>query len=124
MMHVIRGVFDITTKAVPALTNLGPNETASAVEFVALRWNTMFAGVFIWRVYDALLLAFTVIHGFFGLRYVVNDYVGNIVVNRAMNIAIFCTALGLIIVGGLALLGTVDVATARELERAGQALIR
>jgi hypothetical protein len=55
---------------------------------------------------------------------VVNDYVGNIVVNRAMNIAIFCTALGLIIVGGLALLGTVDVATARELERAGQALIR
>jgi succinate dehydrogenase cytochrome b556 subunit len=125
MMHIIQGVFDITTAGYPPVgSTLGVNETGTAAEFVALRWNTMFAGVFIWRVYDALLLAFTVIHGFFGLRYVVNDYVSNIVLNRAMNIAIFCTALGLIIVGGLALIGTVDVATARQLERAAQAAIR
>src|SRR5262249_42288335 len=53
MMHVIQGVFDITTKGmVPVGTTLGPSISGTAPEFVALRWNTMFAGVFIWRIYD------------------------------------------------------------------------
>src|SRR5262249_2001701 len=75
MMHVIQGVFDITTKGmVPVGTTLGGNLTGTAPEFVALRWNTMFAGVFIWRIYDICLLVLAVIHGMHGLRYVVNDY--------------------------------------------------
>jgi succinate dehydrogenase / fumarate reductase, cytochrome b subunit len=116
MMHVIQGVFDITTAGhVPVFTNLGPSETGSAAEFVSLRWNTMFAGVFIWRVYDIALLALAVIHGFNGLRYVINDYVHNIVINRGLNIAIFATAVGLIIIGGLAIINTIPVSTAKML---------
>ncbi|MEP7289518.1 MAG: succinate dehydrogenase, cytochrome b556 subunit [Chloroflexota bacterium] len=118
MMHVIQGVFDITTAGyTPVFTNLGPNVSGTAVEFVSLRWNTMFAGVFIWRIYDILLLAFAVVHGFNGLRYVVNDYAHNIVINRGLNIAIFVTALGLVIIGGLAILNTIPISTAQLLKQ-------
>jgi succinate dehydrogenase / fumarate reductase cytochrome b subunit len=114
MVHVIQGVFDITTKGmVPVGTTLGPNVTGTAVEFVSLRWNTMFAGVFIWRVYDVCLLVLAVIHGFNGLRYVINDYVHNVIVNRGMQLAILGTAVGLIVVGGLAFLNTIPVSVAQ-----------
>ena len=123
MMHVIQGVFDITkTGHVPVFTNLGPSVTGAAAEFVALRWNTMFAGVFIWRVYDAALLTLAVIHGFNGLRYVVNDYVHNMIVNRGMNIAIFVTAVGLIIIGSLAFINTIPTSTAQMLSAAAQTI--
>jgi succinate dehydrogenase cytochrome b556 subunit len=124
MMHVIQGVFDITSNVVPVGTNLGSNVTATAPEFVALRWNTMFAGVFIWRIYDILLLVLAVIHGMCGLRYVVNDYVHNIVVNRGLNIAILATAVGLIIIGGLAIINTVPETTVRAVEQAAQTIMR
>jgi len=121
MMHVIQGVFDITTAGVaPVGTNLGGNVTGTAPEFVALRWNTAYAGVFIWRVYDILLLTFTVMHGFSGLRYVVNDYAHNIIVNRGMNIAILVTAIGLIVIGGLAILNTIPVDAARLMHQTSQ----
>jgi succinate dehydrogenase / fumarate reductase, cytochrome b subunit len=121
MAHVIQGVFDITKAGhVPIFTNLGANVTGTAAEYVALRWNTAYSGIFIWRVYDVALLAFTVIHGFNGLRYVVNDYVHNLIVRRGLNIAVLVTAIGLIVIGGYAILQTLDVSTARLL--AGSAL--
>ncbi len=76
----------------------------------------MFAGVFIWRLYDVGLLVLAVIHGFNGLRYVVNDYVHNLIINRGMQIAILVTALGLIIVGGLASINTVPLDTQQVIE--------
>jgi succinate dehydrogenase / fumarate reductase, cytochrome b subunit len=113
MAHVIQGVFDITKAGhTPIFTDVA-NQTGSAVEYVAIRWNTAYGGVFIWRVYDIALLALCSIHGFHGLRYVVNDYVHNIVVNRGVNIAIFVTAIGLIIIGGLAILNTIPVTAAQ-----------
>lgn len=127
MMHVIQGVFDITTAGVTpvgatAVAGSAANMSGTAPEFVALRWNTMFAGVFIWRIYDVGLLILAVIHGFSGLRYVVNDYAHNIVINRGMNIAILATAIGLIVIGGLAILNTIPTDTVRMLEQTTQAI--
>jgi succinate dehydrogenase / fumarate reductase, cytochrome b subunit len=123
MVHVIQGVFDITTKGiVPVGTTLGPNVTGTAPEFVSMRWNTLFAGVFIWRLYDVGLLVLATIHGFNGLRYVVNDYVHNGVVNRGMQIAILATALGLNIVGGLAIVNTIPVSTVQLIEQGPNAV--
>ncbi len=123
LIHVIQGVFDITTKGiVPVGTTLGPNVTGTAPEFVALRWNTAVAGVFVWRVYDAGLLVLAVIHGFNGLRYVVNDYVHNLVINRGMNIAILVTAVGLIVIGGLAILNSIPISAFTLVTQGAQAL--
>ncbi len=130
MVHVINGVFDITKVGhTPLFTNLGPNMVQGVMEhpellgtpvttasnFVAMRWNTMLAGVYIWRVYDILLLALVVTHGFNGLRYVINDYFRNGIVNRTLQIAGFGTMIGLIIVGGLAILQTVPATTEKML---------
>jgi succinate dehydrogenase / fumarate reductase cytochrome b subunit len=120
MMHVIQGVFDITTQnVVPVGANLA-NITGNAWEFVAIRWNTMFAGVFIWRVYDVGLLLLAVMHGFNGLRNVVNDYAHNVIVNRGLNIAILTTAVGLMIVGALAIINTIPADTLKMIEQAAQ----
>ncbi len=107
MMHVVQGVFDITTAGMVPVGTTAANLSGTAPEFVAIRWNTAVAGVFVWRVYDVALLVLAVIHGFNGLRYVVNDYAHNIIVNRGMNIAILATAIGLILVGGLAILNAI-----------------
>jgi succinate dehydrogenase cytochrome b subunit len=111
MMHVIQGVFDITTRGLAPVGTTIANASGSAPEFVSIRWNTMFAGVFVWRLYDVGLLILTVMHGFSGLRYVVNDYAHNVVVNRGLNIAILVTAIGLIIIGGLAIIDTIPQST-------------
>ncbi len=121
MIHVINGVFDISqTGYTPALTNyLGnviPNLAQgqqAAANYVALRWNTLFAGVFIWRIYDAALLALAVVHGANGLRYVVKDYIHNRTIGRGIMFAIFWTAVGYIVVGALALINTVPAVTAK-----------
>ncbi len=120
MMHVIQGVFDITTRnSIPVGTTMF-NVTGNAWEFGAIRWDTMFAGVFIWRIYDVLLLLLTVMHGFSGLRYVINDYSHNITLNRAFNIAILTTATGLIIIGALAILNTIPADTLKMIEQAAR----
>ncbi len=121
MMHVIQGVFDITTSGLAPVGTTVANATGTAPEFVSIRWNTMFAGVFIWRLYDIGLLVLTVTHGFSGLRYVVNDYAHNITVNRALNIAILVTALGLIIIGGLAIINTIPESTFQMIQQSAQA---
>jgi succinate dehydrogenase / fumarate reductase, cytochrome b subunit len=120
MMHVIQGVFDITTRGVAPVGTTMANTTGTAWEYVAIRWNTMFAGVFIWRLYDIGLLILTVIHGFCGLRYVVNDYAQNPIINRGLNIAVFATAVGLIIIGALAIINTVPASTLQMIQQAAQ----
>jgi len=108
MMHVIQGVFDITGAGIQVVGTDIVNESGHAVEFVGARWNMLLAGVAIWRVYDGLLLALVVLHGFNGLRYVVNDYAHPPLVNRALNWAIVFGAVALIVVGAWALLAGVD----------------
>ncbi len=121
MMHVIQGVFNITVQNYVPVGTTALNQSGSAVEFVALRWNTMFAGVFIWRIYDIALLVLTGLHGFYGMHYAMNDYIHNAVVNRGAQIAIFVTAIGLLIVGGLAIINGVPAETVKMLQQAAQA---
>jgi succinate dehydrogenase hydrophobic anchor subunit len=107
-MHVISGVFDITGGGMTVIGTDATNVSGKAVEFVGARWDMLVAGVAIWRIYDGLLLALVVIHGFNGLRYVVNDYVHPPLVNRALNWAIVFGTVGLIALGIAALLAGVD----------------
>ncbi|MCL4877761.1 MAG: succinate dehydrogenase, cytochrome b556 subunit [Anaerolineae bacterium] len=108
MMHVIMGVFDITAAGGDVIGTDLVNQSGSAVEFVGDRWNFLVAGVAVWRLYDGALLGLIVLHGFYGLRLVVNDYAHNRVVNRALNWAIVFGAAGLILVGSAALFAGVE----------------
>jgi succinate dehydrogenase cytochrome b556 subunit len=116
MMHVIQGVFDITAADHAIVGTDLVNQTGSAVEFVGDRWDYLIAGVAIWRVYDGLLLALVVLHGFNGLRYIVNDYAHNKIVNRALNWAIIYGGAALIILGMAALLAGVEETAAGIVE--------
>lgn len=108
MMHVIQGVFDITGSGIGIIGTDAINQSGKAVEFVGQRWDMLVVGVAIWRVYDGLLLALVVLHGFNGLRGVVNDYTHPPLINRALNYAIIFGAIALIVVGMAALLAGVD----------------
>jgi succinate dehydrogenase / fumarate reductase cytochrome b subunit len=110
MMHIIQGVFDITAADHTIVGTDIVNNSGKAVEFVGARWDYLVAGVAVWRLYDGALLALVVIHGFNGLRYVVNDYAHDRIVNRALNLAIAFGAVALIILGSAALLAGVDEA--------------
>jgi succinate dehydrogenase cytochrome b556 subunit len=116
MMHVIQGVFDITTAQHTVVGTDLNNVSGSAVEFVGARWDYLVAGVAVWRLYDGFLLALVVIHGFNGLRYVVNDYAHNRIVNRALNWSIVFGAGFLIIVGMAALLAGVEETATKIVE--------
>ena len=74
VMHVLQGVFDITAQGHDVVGTGLINESGTAVEFVANRWNLLVGGVAVWRVYDFALLTLVVAHGFNGLRYVITDY--------------------------------------------------
>lgn len=108
MIHLIQGVFDITGGGLQVVGTSAVNQSGTAVEFVGARWDMLVAGVAIWRLYDGLLLALVVLHGFNGLRYVVNDYAHPPLVNRALNWAIVFGAVALIVLGVAALLAGVD----------------
>lgn len=108
MMHVISGVFDITAADATIIGTTATNESGFAVEFVGERWNHLVAGVAVWRFYDGLLLTLVVVHGFNGLRHVVNDYAHNPIVNRALNWVIVFGGAALIILGMAALLAGVE----------------
>ena len=104
MMHVIQGVFDLTTAGATIVGTGGMvNETGTAVEFVASRWNYFVAGVAIWRVYDFLLLGLVVLHGFNGLRYVLTDYtMDHPLLRRAVTYLTIIAAIVLLTLGGAA----------------------
>ncbi len=112
MMHVISGVFDINAADAAIIGTDASNIAGdgSAVVFVGERWNHLLAGVAIWRIYDGALLALIVLHGFNGLRYVVNDYAHNPIVNRGLNWALVFGGALVIIVGMAALLAGAEEA--------------
>ncbi|MFN8527298.1 MAG: succinate dehydrogenase, cytochrome b556 subunit [Anaerolineae bacterium] len=108
MIHLVQGVFDITAQNfVTVGTNLA-NASGTSVEFVANRWNFLFAGVAVWKIYDILLLLFVVLHGFNGLRYVLTDYTSsNAIAKRAAVYTVTIGAAVLLAVGGGALVSTI-----------------
>lgn len=111
MMHVIQGVFDITAVGGAVVGTTTRNVSGTAVEFVAARWNFLFVGVAIWRLYDFALLALVVVHGFNGLRYVLTDYLmGSPLLRRAALYFCIIGGMVLLILGGLALVSTIDSA--------------
>ncbi len=108
MMHVLQGVFDITGAGLNVVGTDIVNQTGTATGFVDARWSMLLAGVAIWRIYDALLLALVVVHGFNGLRAVVDDYAHHPIINRALNWAIVFGTIALIVLGAAALLYGVE----------------
>lgn len=117
MMHIIQGVFDIQFNAALAqhvvVGTTSSNLSGTAVEFVADRWNTLVAGVAVWRLYDVGMLVLVVTHGFNGLRYVFTDYAPNPILKRALVYLCIIAALVLLILGGAALMyGVNDTAIA------------
>jgi succinate dehydrogenase / fumarate reductase cytochrome b subunit len=125
MMHVLQGVFDLTTSGAAIVGTGGlVNETGTAVEFVASRWNLFVAGVAVWRVYDFLLLTLVVLHGFNGLRLVLTDYtMKNPLLRRA---SVYLSVIGatvLLVLGGGALIGTIPESSLEMAQEATQQLI-
>lgn len=72
------------------------------LDFVALRWATWG-----WRAYDLALLGFSFLHGMFGLRAVVNDYVHNPRWNRILRVAIVIGWVVITAIGAVAIFGGV-----------------
>ena len=68
---------------------------------ITQRWS--FVG---WRLYDAGMLWFAALHGFRGLKYVIDDYVHSETWNRILTIAMIILAIGLLAVGTIALIAT------------------
>lgn len=118
MMHVIQGVFDITAQNSVVVGTTTLNQSGTAVEFVANRWNMFIGGVAIWRLYDFGLLALVVVHGFNGLRYVLTDYtMGSPLLRRAAIYLCLIGAIVLLVLGSGMLIGTID-SDAIEMARA------
>lgn len=117
MMHLIQGVFDLTVASQSVVGTPFTNVTGTAVEFVGNRWGLLVAGVFIWRLYDMLLLGLVTLHGFNGLRYVLTDYTTqNPLLKRASIYFAVIGATVLLITGGAALVAgvqptAIDIAT-------------
>ncbi|MFN8447012.1 MAG: succinate dehydrogenase, cytochrome b556 subunit [Anaerolineae bacterium] len=123
MQHLIQGVFDITAAGHSVVGTDLINQTGTSVEFVARRWQMLVAGVAIWRVYDIALLALAVIHGFNGLRYVLTDYhMQNTWLKRASIYLCVIAAVVLLVLGGLALLSTIDQSAIDIAQQAAQTL--
>lgn len=81
IMHLINTVHDID------------------VNFVARRWASLG-----WRTYDAALLALALLHGFNGLRYVIDDYVHGPRANRAVKWIVGFVGAVCIVAGSAALI--------------------
>lgn len=119
LAHIVQGVFEITIAGAPvagvpmneaaAVLANGINNSGTAIEYVAERWNFLMGPIAIWRVYDAALLILVTVHGFNGLRYVLTDYtMSSPVLRRAAGYLCTMAAVALLVVGVLALLGTID----------------
>lgn len=131
LVHVVQGVFDLTAADFAVVGTVAPadvaltatvgnavNDTGTAVEFVAERWNFVAGGIYIWKIYDIALLALVTMHGFNGLRYVLTDYTAKSPMFRRA--AIYFSLIGgivLLVVGGGALLSSIEseaIAMAQE----------
>jgi succinate dehydrogenase / fumarate reductase membrane anchor subunit len=69
------------------------------LDFVRQQWNSWG-----WRTYDLFLLAFAIIHGFNGLRTVVEDYVHRPAAVRALRWVLFIVMIVTIIWSAVAIL--------------------
>jgi succinate dehydrogenase / fumarate reductase membrane anchor subunit len=108
IVHVIQGVFDITAPGSAIVGTDATNTSGSALAFVGERWDFLVAGVAVWRFYDGALLGLIIIHGFYGLHLVINDYSRNRVINRALNWVVVFGAALLILLGSAALVAGVE----------------
>lgn len=119
MAHLINGVFEMNAAnaaitGVPINAALGTlangiNNSGTAVEYVAERWNFLVGPVAFWRIYDAALLALVTVHGFNGLRYVLTDYTMRYpLLRRAVTYLCAIGAVVLLVMGAWALLSTID----------------
>lgn len=109
MMHVLQGVFDLTTAGSMVVGTNAINQTGTAVEFVAERWNLLVGGVAAWRLYDVGLLLLVTVHGFNGLRFVLTDYFSfSPLLRRASTYLCLIGAVVLLVTGVGALLGSID----------------
>lgn len=73
-----------------------------------------------WRLYDAFLLWFAGLHGFNGLRTVINDYAHHPALNRALKVLLIGLLIVVFALGTAALL----LAPQEPVEGAAQVLIR
>ncbi len=132
--HIIQGVFDITVAgasvagvpinadAANILAN-GINESGTAVEYVAERWGYLLGPIALWRIYDIALLALVTLHGFNGLRYVLTDYTqSSALFRRAAVILCIIAGVVLLTVGGLALIGSIELDAVRAATQAAESL--
>jgi succinate dehydrogenase / fumarate reductase cytochrome b subunit len=108
IVHVIQGVFDITAPGSSIVGTDATNSSGSALAFVGERWDFLVAGVAVWRFYDGALLGLIIVHGFYGLHLVINDYSRNRVINRALNWVVVFGAALLILLGSAALVAGVE----------------
>ncbi len=123
LVHVIQGVFDITAQGMMIAGTGAINESGTAVEFVAQRWNTLIGPIAIWRLYDFALLALVTVHGFNGLRYVLTDYtMSSPILRRAMVYLCVIGAVVLLVLGTGALIGTIDESAIAMAEEAMESL--
>ncbi len=123
MQHLIQGVFNITAAGHSVVGTDLINQTGTSVEYVADRWKMLFAGVAIWRLYDVALLALAVIHGFNGLRYVLTDYtMESVWLRRAAVYLCVIASVILLVVGGGALLSTINQDAITVAQQAAQTL--
>lgn len=117
MMHLIQGVFNLTASETTIFGTGGLiNVSGTAVEYVLARWNTSLSGatqgIAIWKVYDIGLLLLVTVHGFNGLRYVLTDYTEfSPLLKRAAIYLCVTGAVVLLVVGGAALLSSIDMTT-------------
>lgn len=103
-MHVLQGVFDLTAAGSTVVGTGMINESGTATEFVMHRWGV--TGI---RIYDGILLILVTLHGFNGLRYVLTDYTMEYpLARRAMTYLTIMGAVGILLVGLAALLGTIE----------------
>jgi succinate dehydrogenase / fumarate reductase, membrane anchor subunit len=87
-MHIINSVYDINYHWV-----------------IETRW--FYTG---WRIYDAFLLVFAGLHGFNGLRYVINDYVRDARLARILKVVSVILMIIVLIMGAAALIASPFIA--------------
>ena len=123
IMHLIQGVFDITVAEHSVVGTSLLNQSGTAVEFVANRWNLLVGGVAVWRLYDFGLLALVVVHGFNGLRLVLTDYTSfSPLLRRGMVYMCVIGAVVLLVLGCAALLSSIDSGAIAIAEQAAASL--
>ena len=68
------------------------------IQFAAQQWRAWG-----WKVYDMLLLIFAYVHGINGLRYVLEDYIHNRSLIKAINIFLAIFAVATLVWAGIAI---------------------